>query len=67
MERIENDCCGCAVPAYPCIGNSCPLRNARHYYCDKCGNETILYHWDDRQLCAECVIEQLDVVEGSEF
>lgn len=67
MERIENDCCGCAVPAYPCTGSACPLRNARHYYCDECGNETTLYHWNDRQLCEKCVIEQLDVVEGSDY
>lgn len=66
MERIENDCCGCAVPAYPCMGSACPLRNTKHYYCDECGIETTLYHYGDRQLCAECVINQLDVVEGSE-
>ena len=67
MERIENDCCGCAVPAYPCMGNSCPKRNVAHYYCDECGREDKLYHWNDRELCVECVVEQLDVVEGSDY
>lgn len=66
MVKIENDCCGCATDSYPCLGNSCPLRNVKHYYCDKCGSEETLYHFGDSQLCADCVLEQLDVVKGSE-
>lgn len=27
MIMIENDSCGCAVPAYPCLGDSCLLRH----------------------------------------
>ena len=64
---IENECCNCAVPAYPCMGDSCPNRNVRHYYCDKCGVEGTLYHYNDSQLCAECALKQLEVVEGSDY
>ena len=40
MVRYENHCCDCAVPAYPCIGDSCPKVNVPVYYCDRCNNET---------------------------
>ena len=66
MIKYENECVGCP-PEIGCFGESCSKRNVPHYYCDKCGNENKLYHWDDRELCAECVIEQLDVVEGSDY
>lgn len=65
MISIENDCCGCAVPAYPCLGESCPLRHQKHYYCDDCGDETDkLYRLDDgEELCESCVLERLEVAE----
>lgn len=67
MKTIENDCCGCAVPAYPCSGASCPLRHAEHFYCDKCHAETTLYKTEDGELCADCILENLPVVEGSKI
>ena len=27
MITYENECCGCAVPAYPCMGDACPNRH----------------------------------------
>ena len=66
MRKIENDCCACATPAYPCRGNDCPNRNVPHFYCDRCGAETKLYNYDGEELCEECVLEALEVVEGSE-
>lgn len=64
MIRIDNDCCGCAVPAYPCLGDSCPLRHQKHYYCDSCGDEVDkLYRIDDGEYCEQCVLERLEVVE----
>ncbi len=39
MVRIENHCCDCAVPGYPCRGSSCPNRNVEVHYCDRCGEE----------------------------
>lgn len=64
MIRVENDCCGCAVPAYPCLGDSCPLRHSRHLYCDKCGDEVDkLYIIGNKELCDECALEELEVLE----
>lgn len=39
MVRIENHCCDCAVPGYPCRGLSCPNRNVEVHYCDRCGEQ----------------------------
>lgn len=62
MIRYENDCCDCAVPGYPCLGNSCELRHFPHYYCDSCGDETELYDFEGKELCANCVLSKFEVV-----
>lgn len=67
MKKIENECCSCAVPAYPCIGDSCSKRNVEHYYCDECGAEDTLYHFDGEQLCEDCLIGRFPIVEGSDY
>ena len=63
MKRITNECCHCATPAYPCLGSSCPNRNVVHFYCDKCGEETDLYHYEGEELCADCILNSLEKVE----
>lgn len=60
MTRIENHCCGCAVPAYPCRGAGCPERHVKVLYCDFCGNEADrLYRVDDgldtEEICLDCL------------
>ena len=67
---VENDCCGCASPGFPCEGASCPRLHSIHYYCDECGDEVSegeLYWYGTEQLCKYCVtdkiIEELEVVE----
>lgn len=67
MKVIENECCNCAVPSYPCMGNSCPNRHVAHYYCDKCGNEDRLRETEWGELCEECLIQKFDIVEGSDY
>lgn len=59
MIKYENDCCGCAVPGYPCLGDACRLRHAPHIYCDECGEE--LYDGEEEynldqeyHLCDNC-------------
>lgn len=59
MIRYENDCCGCAAPGYPCMGESCPMRQSPHYYCDECGAEKDLYDYDGEELCADCIVGRL--------
>ena len=70
MKKIENDCCGCAVPLYPCRGDSCSLRHVPHYYCDKCRNEfepeALYVNENDEELCAECLLEEFPTVKERE-
>lgn len=64
MVIYENECCDCAVPGYPCLGNSCQNRNVKHYYCDDCRDDVEkLYRFDGEELCLDCVEKRLEVVE----
>lgn len=65
-KEITNECCDCAVPAYPCQGDSCPLRHVIRYVCDRRGDQTTLYECDGEELCESCLIERFDIVEGSD-
>jgi hypothetical protein len=67
--KIENECCGCAAPAYPCLGDSCPNRHVKRYYCDKCGEEfepEALYVVDDEDLCIDCLASAFPTVKECE-
>ena len=58
MVKIENHCCDCAVPGYPCRGSSCPNRNVKVYFCDRCREEIDpdeVYEVDGEDLCEECL------------
>lgn len=65
MVKYEDECCGCAVPAYPCMGSACPNRKVPHLYCDKCKYEVDeLYLWNDtEQWCIDCIKEDLEKVK----
>lgn len=61
--RIENHCCDCATPNYPCVGSSCPNRHVPVYYCDecdpKCENPLVeVYEVDDEHFCEDCLKEK---------
>lgn len=64
MIVIENECVDCELP---CIGTSCKYFNVTRYYCDECEYEDLLYEFDGQQLCTECILKRLDVVEGSDI
>ena len=66
MKKIENECVGCTDLGLHCLGGSCPNRNVVRFYCDKCDKEKKLYHFDDKELCVDCLLDELEVVEGSE-
>ena len=66
MKEITNECVGCP-PEMGCMGSACPNRNVERFYCDKCGQETTLYHYEGKELCIECIAEELEVVEGSNY
>lgn len=66
MIYIANECCDCATENYPCTGSLCPLTKIKHYVCDKCGDELLsgeLYYFDGEELCINCIVEELEVVE----
>ena len=62
MKVYEDECVCCDLP---CLGSACPKRNVPHYYCDECGEETQLYHYEGQELCLECIERELEKVEGS--
>ena len=58
MTRIENHCCDCAAPGYPCIGWLCELRRVEVHYCDRCGSEAEeIYTVDGKELCEDCALK----------
>ena len=66
MKKIENECVGCP-PEIGCLGNSCPYQNVVRFYCDRCGDEATLRHYNDEQICADCLLKEFEIVEGSEY
>lgn len=70
-KTYEDECCGCAVPGYPCLGSACPNRNVPHYFCDKCEDEfepEELYYDDvtDEELCTRCFLKRYKTVKERE-
>ena len=65
MRRLEDECVGCPE-GMGCLGSSCPYKNVPHFYCDRCGDETKLYHFEDEELCADCLLKEFTVVEGTD-
>lgn len=60
MTRIENHCCSCASPGYPCLGSACSLTRVEVTYCDKCDpkcNTPLdeVYDVDGKELCEDCL------------
>lgn len=61
MITYENECLGCDVH---CIGNACPYRSVKHYYCDNCRSDVdVLYRHDNDELCIDCLIKRMEVVK----
>lgn len=67
MKRIESNCVGCTDLGLHCLGDGCPNKEVTKYYCDYCGTEEKLYHYDDLELCEECLLKQFKIVDGSDF
>lgn len=67
MKRYENECVGCYTVGLHCLGANCRNRNVPHWYCDKCKNEDRLFHFEDRELCAGCIVEEVRTETESEY
>lgn len=63
MKQITNECVKCDLP---CIGSFCPNRKVERFYCDRCGEEGKLYHYEGEELCEDCLLKNFEVVYGSE-
>lgn len=62
--KYEDECCGCATESYPYRCSACPNRHVKHLYCDKCGEDVErLYDFDGKELCGDCVLKELEVIE----
>ncbi len=69
MKKIINECCDCAAPAYPCMGDSCLRQHVPHWYCDICEEEfqpDELYDFDGKDFCKECLLAQFQTAEERE-
>lgn len=64
LRYYTNECCDCQLP---CIYKSCPNYQVEHFVCDKCKEEGQLYHYNGYELCSNCVLKELDIVDGSEY
>ena len=63
MTVIENHCCDCAVPGYPCRGSSCPNRHVEVHYCDRCEREIDninISEVNGDELCDDCFEEETE-------
>ena len=67
MKAIENHCCGCAAPGYPCLGSACSNRRVTVFYCDRCGEEVreddLKRNEDGEEICEDCREEELEEEE----
>lgn len=57
-----NECVDCP-PELGCLGEICPNWNVVHYHCDECKDEATLYHYDDKELCIDCIKDMLKKVK----
>lgn len=64
MKKIENECINCPSEM-GCVGDVCSYKNVARFYCDECGEEEILYYYEDEELCQNCLIKRFDEVDGS--
>ena len=53
---------GCVDCGKPCM-LFCPLRDDSYIWeCDKCGDETQLYEYEEKELCIDCNKQSLTKV-----
>ena len=64
MIEYRDECVGCTSMGLHCLGSVCPNRNVPYHICDDCGDETTLYKFEGEELCLDCILERLEVVEG---
>ena len=64
MRYYTSECCDCGLP---CIYDSCPYYKVEHFKCDFCSAEDVrLYNYSGYEICENCLLEEFDIVEGSD-
>ncbi len=62
---IDSNCVDCG---YPCRHEACIYYKVIRYICDNCKEEQDdLYVFDGQELCAECILKQLEKVEYDDW
>ena len=64
--RYENQCCSCAVPAYPCTGEH---KRVKVFFCDECKEDYESDYLCDlygEHLCVDCLVKRFRKVSESE-
>ena len=59
MRKVFDECVDCGLP---CLGSSCPYKFVPRYFCDQCKEETQLYQFNDKELCINCIVSELEKV-----
>lgn len=62
MISYEDECVGCP-PEMGCLGDSCPNRNVKRFYCDWCEegfSPTDLRYYNNKYICKDCYLEQIE-------
>ena len=67
MVEYENECVGCTAMGLPCMGRSCPYQRVPHWHCDRCKFEEKLFHYNDEELCVDCIIKAVKEETGEEY
>ena len=58
MVEVGNDCVGCET----CF--NCGRREDYYYHvCDECGSTEQLYKFEDKELCAKCLLGHFEEVD----
>ena len=64
MIFYTNDCVDCSLP---CTYELCPFYRVMHSRCDYCNEEDVkLYNYNGDEICESCLLNEFEVVEGSE-
>lgn len=62
MVRTESLCGGCQ--GMECMGSACPNYEITVLECDNCKKNETLYYFEGEELCLDCIVKRLKIVES---
>lgn len=61
MIKYEDNCVGCTSMGLHCRQNACPnYEKQKVVYCDKCGDDGVIYQVEKEQLCSYCIANKYE-------